>query len=625
MIVQCENCQTKFNVNPDRIKDEGSNVRCSQCRHVFKIFRPVPSDAPPPAEDFEEPSPSESEALPQESPTEKPSGDFDLADGPSAVDESLAGDMDFGDLGNDLDLSDDDLGLGDEAPAEADAGDLDFGDLDDDLGLGDEAPAEADAGDVDFGDLDDELGLGEGDDLGLGDEAPAEADADDMDFGDLDDELGLGEGDDLGLGDEAPAEADAGDVDFGDLDDELGLGEGDDLGLGDEAPAEADAGDVDFGDLDDELGLGEGDDLGLGDEAPAEAAAGDVDFGDLDDELGLGDDEDLGLGDEAPAEADAGDLDFGELDLGGEDGFDLSEEAPDGEAPADQGDDFGEDLGLGEPDDGLDFGALEEDLGTDQDGATEDAPTEEGLEEDLAGFGAGDGEVAGWGEEPADDDDDQDHRFDLEGPEDEDDFPFIDDLDHDGRADEIAREFAEPPRTKGRGLLWVVISLFIILAAGGAVFYFAPDMLSPVLKPLGLSASSEADEDAMGNKGIKPLRAKHSFKQNKVEGQLMVLTGLAKNLYKTPRSYLQLNGALDDGQGNILAEAKVYCGNVLSDEELTTLPLAEIQQKLSKPEGYKNVNMGVPPGKSVKFMFVFTVPKGLAGYTVEAYGSKPGS
>ncbi len=39
MIITCENCQSKFAVDDERISETGSKVRCSNCEHVFKVSR----------------------------------------------------------------------------------------------------------------------------------------------------------------------------------------------------------------------------------------------------------------------------------------------------------------------------------------------------------------------------------------------------------------------------------------------------------------------------------------------------------------------------------------------------------------------------------------------------------
>ncbi|MCF6249076.1 MAG: zinc-ribbon domain-containing protein [Desulfobacula sp.] len=38
MIVTCEECSTRFNLDDTLIKDDGSKVRCSVCRHIFTVF-----------------------------------------------------------------------------------------------------------------------------------------------------------------------------------------------------------------------------------------------------------------------------------------------------------------------------------------------------------------------------------------------------------------------------------------------------------------------------------------------------------------------------------------------------------------------------------------------------------
>jgi eukaryotic-like serine/threonine-protein kinase len=54
MIIQCDKCKVTFDVPGHLIKPEGSKLRCSQCKHVFKAFppqtRPADSAGEPPRE-----------------------------------------------------------------------------------------------------------------------------------------------------------------------------------------------------------------------------------------------------------------------------------------------------------------------------------------------------------------------------------------------------------------------------------------------------------------------------------------------------------------------------------------------------------------------------------------------
>ena len=61
MIIQCEQCQTKFKLDDAKVADKSIKVRCARCRHVFSVSatRDVPTDfAPlasnPPEFQFEE-------------------------------------------------------------------------------------------------------------------------------------------------------------------------------------------------------------------------------------------------------------------------------------------------------------------------------------------------------------------------------------------------------------------------------------------------------------------------------------------------------------------------------------------------------------------------------------------
>ncbi|MCP4682367.1 MAG: hypothetical protein GY864_08525, partial [Desulfobacterales bacterium] len=40
MNIQCENCNTKFNLDETLLKEEGSKVRCSVCKNIFLAYPP---------------------------------------------------------------------------------------------------------------------------------------------------------------------------------------------------------------------------------------------------------------------------------------------------------------------------------------------------------------------------------------------------------------------------------------------------------------------------------------------------------------------------------------------------------------------------------------------------------
>ena len=43
MIIQCEQCKTKFRLDDSRVSDKGVKVRCAKCRHIFTVEKEQPS------------------------------------------------------------------------------------------------------------------------------------------------------------------------------------------------------------------------------------------------------------------------------------------------------------------------------------------------------------------------------------------------------------------------------------------------------------------------------------------------------------------------------------------------------------------------------------------------------
>jgi len=52
MIIQCEQCRTKFKLDDNKVTERGAKVRCAKCRHVFTVRKPgaaAPEEYAPPA------------------------------------------------------------------------------------------------------------------------------------------------------------------------------------------------------------------------------------------------------------------------------------------------------------------------------------------------------------------------------------------------------------------------------------------------------------------------------------------------------------------------------------------------------------------------------------------------
>ncbi|RKG96111.1 thioredoxin, partial [Corallococcus sp. CA053C] len=50
MIVQCEQCQTRFKIPDEKVTEKGVKVRCTKCQNTFRVAReptPAPAVLPP--------------------------------------------------------------------------------------------------------------------------------------------------------------------------------------------------------------------------------------------------------------------------------------------------------------------------------------------------------------------------------------------------------------------------------------------------------------------------------------------------------------------------------------------------------------------------------------------------
>ncbi len=147
MIVNCEGCETGFQVNESLLKPGGSKVRCSKCRHVFVVYPP-----PPPVDDSEEP--------------------LDLSEEMTAVGPGAA-DGDMASIAAKLDEIFDDAPVPNPAPAAEEPEMLDVADL---LAEDTAAPADAAAGKGEF-DFNLDLGLEAGGEAAAGSASPGGAGA----------------------------------------------------------------------------------------------------------------------------------------------------------------------------------------------------------------------------------------------------------------------------------------------------------------------------------------------------------------------------------------------------------------------------------------------------------------
>ena len=120
---------------------------------------------------------------------------------------------------------------------------------------------------------------------------------------------------------------------------------------------------------------------------------------------------------------------------------------------------------------------------------------------------------------------------------------------------------------------------------------------------------------------LSTLEINSKFIENTTAGRLFVVTGKVRNGYTLPCKLIRLQGKLFT-KGKVLAKTEhVYAGMIISDQELTSLPLAQIKQRLETPSGQAGTIVA-NPGQSLPFMVVFSnLPADLDEFAVELVSS----
>lgn len=170
--------------------------------------------------------------------------------------------------------------------------------------------------------------------------------------------------------------------------------------------------------------------------------------------------------------------------------------------------------------------------------------------------------------------------------------------------------------------LFVIIGailLIVALVGSGVYFFGGPKAFSRV----GLGFLVEWYGQKGGEEGEVALRnVKAEYVVSKEAGELFVVRGEAVNNYKKPRASIQVKVTLLGSGGSSLKAKTAFCGNPLSNEQLTGLPLAKIEEIMNNQFGDSLANLGVKPGNAIPFVVVINdIPKEAIDYSVQVSGS----
>lgn len=161
-----------------------------------------------------------------------------------------------------------------------------------------------------------------------------------------------------------------------------------------------------------------------------------------------------------------------------------------------------------------------------------------------------------------------------------------------------------------RFFAYLFLVFFIALFVGGIYLWLIPEgrravveYLTPYFPALESLVKGQLQTDPVaGQAGLQDVR--QHFVNNWLMGTLRIVEGTAVNKGKYPLSRIQVRGRLYDSGGNVLGEWQSFCGNILTDAELTTLTEAEIQRRLTQPLGSSFPNDRISPNAQVPFMVV---------------------
>ena len=196
---------------------------------------------------------------------------------------------------------------------------------------------------------------------------------------------------------------------------------------------------------------------------------------------------------------------------------------------------------------------------------------------------------------------------------------------------EEVEEQEEPARPRpiikkrGRSRLWITILLIvlIIIGAGAALMVFKPGFL-PESFPLFKRPLSKDQAFDMGNKRLSFKDLNGSFVNSKKAGKLFVVKGLVTNMYPDKRSFIRIRSNILDSKGKAVKSKIVYAGNPISDKELLSLSMEEVDNWLRDKFGKNKMNTNIPPNSSIPLMIVFgNLPQDLSEFEVEAISSSP--
>lgn len=156
-----------------------------------------------------------------------------------------------------------------------------------------------------------------------------------------------------------------------------------------------------------------------------------------------------------------------------------------------------------------------------------------------------------------------------------------------------------PKRRKSRVVLWlVVVFILLALSGGGGWYYLNYDATPP---ESGEEIAKKVERLTMRNV------RQYNLLNEKV-GKVFVIEGKVVNEFDTPRDFIELEGAIYNGDKQLLAAKRQLAGTQLSLFQLQVLTEKEMESFLHNKMEILANNTNIPPGGEVPFMILFYAP-----------------
>lgn len=178
-------------------------------------------------------------------------------------------------------------------------------------------------------------------------------------------------------------------------------------------------------------------------------------------------------------------------------------------------------------------------------------------------------------------------------------------------------------RSGSRLLITILLIILLLAGAGAALVVFKPDLLSEYIPFIKKPISKEQAFD-MGNKRLSFKNLNGYFVNSEKLGKVYVVKGLVTNNYPDKRSFIRVRSNILDPKGKVVKRKISYAGNPISDKELQSLSIEEINNRLMDRFGKNKMNTNILPNSSIPFIIVFNkLPEDMSEFTVEAISSSP--